>query len=83
MAEGFQMSVSSDGGGKARTHRVNVTFSDSAWQTLNDLARRKGKSLSDTLRDALALEKWFQDVADDGGKVLVVHGDRAREVIPR
>jgi metal-responsive CopG/Arc/MetJ family transcriptional regulator len=68
----------------AKTHRVNVNFSENAYRTLEDLADRKGKSMSEVLRDAIALEKWFQDTNDEGGKVLVEQeGGRAREVIPR
>jgi Ribbon-helix-helix protein, copG family len=66
-----------------KTHRVNVNFSESAYKTLEDLADRKGKTLSEVLRDAIALEKWFQDTNDEGGKVLVEQEGRAREVIPR
>jgi metal-responsive CopG/Arc/MetJ family transcriptional regulator len=67
----------------ARTHRVNVNFSESAYQALEDLAERKGKSMSEVLRDAIALEKWFQDTNEEGGKVVVEKDGRAREVIPR
>jgi hypothetical protein len=66
-----------------KTHRVNVNFSENAYKTLEDLADRKGKTLSEVLRDAIALEKWFQDTTDEGGKVLVEQEGRAREVIPR
>lgn len=64
-------------------HRVNVNFSDNAYKALQDLAVRKGKSMSDVLRDAIALEKWAQDIGDKGGRVLVQHGDRVQEVIWR
>lgn len=67
----------------ARTHRVNVNFSESAYRTLEALAERKDKTMSEVLRDAIALEKWFQDTNDQGGKVVVEEGGRAREVIPR
>ncbi len=67
----------------AKTHRVNVNFSESAYRTLEDLADRKGKSMSEVLRDAIALEKWFQDTNEGGGKVVVEQDGRAREVIPR
>jgi metal-responsive CopG/Arc/MetJ family transcriptional regulator len=67
----------------ATTHRVNVNFSENAYKTLEDLAERKGKSMSEVLRDAIALEKWFQDTTETGGKVVVEQGGQAREVIPR
>jgi hypothetical protein len=65
-------------------HRFNVNFSDPAYKILTSLAARKEKSLSDTLRDALALEKWFQDSVDKGNKILVEDSrGKVREVILR
>lgn len=70
--------------GRQRVHRVNVNFSHSAYVTLVELAARKDKSLSETLRDAIALEKWFQDTIEAGGRVLVeTSNGHVREVIPR
>lgn len=62
--------------------RVNVNFSDSAYKTLEELARRKGKTMSEVLREAIALEKWFEDVQNRGDKVLVERQDgKTREII--
>ncbi|HEX3433825.1 MAG TPA: ribbon-helix-helix protein, CopG family [Solirubrobacteraceae bacterium] len=67
----------------SKTHRVNVNFSETAYRTLEDLAERKGKSMSEVLRDAVTLEKWFQDANDQGGKVLIEQDGQSREIIPR
>jgi restriction endonuclease len=69
--------------GVATVHRVNVNFSQSAYKTLEELSERKNKSMSDILRDAIALEKWFDDTYRDGGKFLVERDGEVREVIPR
>jgi len=66
-----------------KVHRVNVNFSEGAWIELQALAAVKSKSVSEVLRDAISLEKWFQDVIDSGGRVLVERNGQAREVIPR
>lgn len=66
-----------------KVHRVNVNFSEGAYAELQRLAALKGKTISDVLRDALGLEKWFQDVIDGGGRVLVERNGQAREVIAR
>ncbi len=67
--------------GKA-THRVNVYFSDEAYEALNEIAHRKGKSISDVLRDALALEKWYEDTKQEGARVLVEREDgQLREIV--
>lgn len=63
--------------------RVNVNFSDDAYQTLEELAASKGKPVTHVVRDALALEKWFEDTRREGGRVLVERDGKAREVIPR
>jgi len=65
-------------------HRVNVNFSDNAFKDLESLARTKGKTMSEVLRDAIALERWFEETRQAGSKVLVEQSDgRVREVVPR
>lgn len=67
-----------------RTHRVNVNFSDAAYSTLETLARDQSKSMSEVLRDAIALEHWFQGVYANGGRVIVEEPNgRRREIVPR
>lgn len=64
------------------THRVNVNFSDEAYKELTEMARRRNKTLSDVLRDALALEKWYEEAKEEGSKVLVERKNgRMREVL--
>lgn len=67
----------------ANKHRINVNFSEEAYDELTDLAQRRGKTVSDLLRDAIALERWFDETNRDGGRVLVERDGNVREVIPR
>lgn len=68
----------------ANSHRFNVNFSEGAYRDLNTLAQRKGKTMSEILRDAIALERWFDETRREGSKVLVEQSDgRIREVVPR
>jgi len=67
----------------AKTHRVNVNFTENAYETLDELARERGKSMSEVLRDAISLEKWFEETRREGGRVLVERDGEAREIIPR
>jgi hypothetical protein len=67
----------------ANQHRVNVNFSDSAYKALEELARSQEKTMAEVLRDAIALEKWFQDTHEGGGRVIVEENGRSREIIPR
>ena len=51
-------------------------------ETLTEIARQKDKTISDVLRDALALEKWYEDTKQEGGRVLVELDDgRVREIV--
>jgi len=65
------------------TKRININLSDEAYDSLERLSQQKGKNMSETLRDALALEKWFQDTRREGGRVLIEKGRKIREIIPR
>jgi len=67
-----------------KSKRVNVNFSPSAYSTLEKLAEEKGKTMSEVLRDAIALEKWVTDLTKDGGAILVERPDgKVREIIRR
>jgi hypothetical protein len=62
--------------------RVNANFSPDAYEVLTELAERRGKSLSDVLRDAIAFEKWYQDIIDEDGHILIDRGDgQLRELV--
>ena len=65
--------------------RININLDEETFQELKDLAKSKRKNMSETLRDALALEKWFHDTRSKGGRILVEHGSsgEAREIVPR
>ncbi len=67
---------------RAQKVRVNANFSRDAYEILADIAEKRGKSISDVLRDAIAFEKWYQDTIDDGGHVLVERdGGRVLELV--
>ncbi|HCG00299.1 MAG TPA: hypothetical protein DEV93_07110 [Chloroflexi bacterium] len=55
----------------AQPQTANVTFEPQAFAALQELASRQGKSISQTLGDALALQKYFLDTRQKGGKILV------------
>jgi predicted DNA-binding protein len=66
------------------TKRVNVNFSPEAYSTLERLAQEKGKTMSEVLRDAIALEKWLTDVSKEGAHILVEKPDgKVRELLRR
>jgi hypothetical protein len=53
------------------TKRVNVIFSAQQYQMLKDLADRQGVSISDVLRQALALTKLISDVEQSNERFLI------------
>jgi len=62
--------------------RVNVNFSDQAYDTLEELARHSGKSMSEVLREAIALKAWFDRERAEGSRILVERPNgQVREVI--
>jgi hypothetical protein len=68
-------------GSTSANRRLNVVFSDSAYNTLRDLADRNDKTISDVVRDAIALQKWFNDTRRAGGRILVEERGRVREIL--
>lgn len=71
-----------EGHKRRTTHRVNVNFSDDAYETLKEIARSRDKTISEVLRDAIALERWYENTKQEGGRVIVELQDgRVREVV--
>ena len=63
--------------------RVNVNFSHEAFEMLQSLARRKGTTMSEVLRDAIGLEDWFDETWRSGGRVLVERNGTVHEILSR
>jgi len=66
-----------------KSHRVNVNFTDAAYRELNELAQSRGKTMSEILRDSIALERWFDETKREGSRVLVERDGKVREIVPR
>jgi len=62
-------------------HRLTVIFAESTYMVLEDLAKRKGKSKAEVLRDAISLSKYLEDVKSEGGRILVERGGTTREIV--
>jgi hypothetical protein len=63
--------------------RVNVNFAESTYGILEELARKRGKSMAEVLRDAIALEKWIEDARAEGARFLIRQGNETRELVLR
>jgi hypothetical protein len=64
-----------------KVHRLSVSFSDPIYVALEQLAAEKGVSMSDVLRDAIALEKWFTETQKQGGRILLERDGQVRELV--
>jgi len=61
--------------------RQSITFTDEAADLVENLAAKRGVSVSEVVREAIALEKWLQDRQSANEKILVKKDDEpAREV---
>jgi hypothetical protein len=64
--------------------RVNVYFSDEVYSELARIAKERGKTLSDVLRDAVTLERYVADAQREGSRLLVEKADgETRELVVR
>ena len=66
------------------TRRVNVNFSEEAYEALESLAHERGTTMAEVLRDAISLEQWVDEVRKDSDARLLIerNGDR-RELLLR
>ena len=61
--------------------KVTVNLSDETIRDLREVADKRGITLTEAIRRAIATEKFVQDERDEGSKILVEKpGGRVREV---
>ena len=65
----------------ADVKRVSVNFSPSTYRALEELAEEHGGNLSEALRAAIALSKWFHDARANGDHILVERDGKLREIV--
>lgn len=63
--------------------RINMNLNKKTYDELEKLAEEKGKTISEIIRDALALELWFEETREEGGRILVERNGKAREIVAR
>lgn len=56
---------------KAVDKEVTVTFSSEVYEMLEEIARKKCKSVAEVIEDALGFERWYQKTREEGGRVIV------------
>jgi metal-responsive CopG/Arc/MetJ family transcriptional regulator len=63
--------------------RVNVNFSEEVYTELAQIAKERGVTLSEVLRDAVTLEKYVADTRRQGGRLLVERDGETKELLIR
>lgn len=66
-------------------HRVKITaaLAESTYRTLEELARQRGTSMANVLRDAIELEKFIDEARRDKGRLLIDRNGQIRELVFR
>jgi hypothetical protein len=63
------------------TDGLTVVFSEATYNAVQKLAERRDKTVSEYIREALALQKWFDNKRAAGWRILTEKGGRVREVL--
>lgn len=65
----------------APAESVDLTISGDALDALVRIARDEGKTLSDVVRDAIALKERAAEARREGGRVLIERRGKLREMV--
>lgn len=61
-------------------HRVSFVIAESVWKELSDIANENACSVSDIIRDAIALELFLQRCKVDGFRVGILDDNEFQEL---
>lgn len=61
--------------------RINAELPPGIAQQLVDLTKRRGTSLSEVIRQAIATESYMQDRVDEGAKILIERNGVFKEIV--
>jgi hypothetical protein len=53
------------------SRKITVNLSEEVLNALNELSRRRGLTVTETLRRSISTEKYIQDALDEGAKILI------------
>jgi predicted transcriptional regulator len=56
--------------------KVTVNLGDEVQAALNEIATKRGVSMTEALRQAIANEKFLQDEINQGSKILIEDKDK-------
>ena len=68
----------------AKVYKTSVNLPDVTLAALESIAKKRGKTMSQVIRDAIATEQVLQDASDDNSKILIKDKDGSiRQLIIR
>lgn len=65
-----------------KTVRLSVNLSEEAAKVLRELAERRGISITEAIRRAIAVWRFFEEATDKGETIQVTDGKTVRELVP-
>ena len=77
----LKKSVSDSDTSQQKNRRINAYVPNEVYEQLALIAKRRGVTMTEVLRHALGLEKWFFDTHEEGGKICVERNDKLYEVV--
>lgn len=60
--------------------RMSFNVSDDVYRLIQSIAKEKGFSITEIMRQAIGLLKWHHEVQKSGGKVIVERDGKAYEL---
>ena len=70
--------------GKKNVVRTTVNLPQGSIDALSEIAEKRGTSLSEVIRQAIATEKFLFDTNQSGGKILIEEKDkRLKQIVLR
>jgi predicted transcriptional regulator len=60
---------------------LTVTISEDAYRVLDEIAKKRQKTVEEILRNAIAHETWFQNELDKGKHLLLEDNGKIQEVV--
>ncbi|MCH8061347.1 MAG: hypothetical protein IH861_02460 [Chloroflexi bacterium] len=59
----------------AKAHRMTLELNEETYQKLLKLAKKNGKSMTDVVREGIALRNFADEEKDKGKSLAIVDGD--------
>jgi hypothetical protein len=63
-----------------RERRISALVSEDVFETLKTIAEEKKVTMTEVLRQAISLEKWFYEAQKEGARIVVERNGREFEV---